>query len=415
MRFNLKSPLFPLSLLILIDHIGYGILYPILVPLFMDTNGILGPDASEYAKSLWYNITLAIFPITLFFGATFLGSLSDQFGRKKVLIICLIGAAISYLLGAIAIDLNHATLLIFSRMAAGLTAGSMPIAQAAIIDISSEENRSSNLGLIILAASLGFVLGPMIGGFFTNTQIASWFNYATPFYVASLLALINTCFLIFCFKETFIPKKKVSFNWYQYVELSLAPFQVKEIRFLSLVYFLIQLGWGFYFQFVAVFLLKKFSFSSQDISVYMTLMGVGFAIGSCFGLRLLNRFFKEKNIAFWSLIAACLTTLLTFLAINVGLNWLLSIMIGTSMSIVYSLMIKFYSQLVSEEKQGWIMGVSEAVISVAFAVTPLLSTYLENLELSLPLVIAFIMFSIGTFLFAFWRSPESLPTAILEK
>lgn len=405
MQLSFKSPLVPLSLLILIDHIGYGILYPILVPLFMGENSILGAEAPEIMKSFWYNMTLAVFPISLFFGATLLGSLSDQYGRKKVLLLCILGAVLSYFLGGLAIDFSSAWLLIFSRCTAGLTAGSMPIAQAAIIDISSEKDRSSNLGLIILAASLGFLMGPLIGGLFANTELVSWFSYSTPFYVASILALINAAFLIYGFKETYVPSIKQSFDWYQYVEVTLAPFKLKEIRFLSLIFFLMQLGWGFYFQFVAVFLLKKFSFSSQDISIYMTMMGLGFAVGSCVAIRWLSRFFSERNLALLALFIASLSTLFTVLGIHISLNWLLSFMMGCSMAMVYSLMIKFYSMTVSEDRQGFIMGVSEAVISVAFAVTPLISTYLENINLSLPLMFATLLLGLGTILFPFWRMP----------
>lgn len=404
---NFKSPLIPLCLLILIDHIGYGILYPILVPLFMDSNGILGPDAPEYLKSLLYNVTLSIFPITLFFGATFLGSLSDQFGRKKVLLICIVGAVFSYLLAGLAVDLNHVPLLIFSRFIAGLTAGSMPIAQAAIIDISEEENRSVNLGYVILAASLGFLVGPLIGGFFANPNWVSWFRYSTPFYVAAVLAFVNVCFLLGYFQESHVAKQKATFRWSECIELSLAPFKFKEIRFLSLIFFLVQLGWGFYFQFVSVYLLKRFNFSSQDIGFFMTIMGIGFAIGSCWALRILTKFFKEITVAIVALCVTALACFLTLIDFQVNFYWLPAFLMGVSMAVVYSLMVKFYSQTVSEDKQGWIMGVSEAVISVAFAVTPLISSYLENINLGLPIQCAFVLLGLGSFLLIFWKVPKT--------
>lgn len=427
MRINLRNPLIPLSLLILIDHIGFGILFPILVPVFMEGNGILGPETPEFMKSLWYNVTLSVFPVALFFGATLLGSLSDQLGRKKVLIFCLLGAILSYFLAGVAIDLKLVPLLILSRFLAGLTAGSMPIAQAAIIDISNEKDRSANLGIIILAASLGFLLGPMIGGFFSDGSIAlsmadflgasfgnfvaknglvSWFNFSTPFFVASLLALINLCFLIFFFKDTYIPKKQKKFNWMESLELTVAPFKTKNIRFLSLIFLLIQFGWGFYFQFVSVFLLKRYQYSSQGISIFMTLMGVGFAFGSCWALRILTKYFEERKVAIGALMVIIPSSLITVCGFHPHLNWLAAFLMGTCMAIVYSLMVTFYSKTVSEDKQGWVMGVSEAVISIAFAITPLASIYLENWDLALPLQLAAIMLTLGTFLFLFWKEPK---------
>lgn len=402
---KLRSPLVPLSLLILIDHIGFGIFFPILVPLFMDPQGILGPDAASQVKSFWYNVTLSVFPVALFFGSTLLGSLSDQFGRKKILILCLLGAILSYFLAGVAIDYMTIPLLIVSRAIAGLAAGSMPIAQAAIVDISDERERGSNLGLIILAASVGFLIGPLLGGFFANANIVSWFSYSTPFYIAALLAFVNLCFLLRFFKETFAPKKAKKFRWQKCVELSIAPFKVKNIRFLSFIFLLVQLGWSFYFQFISLFLLKRYQYSAQDISLFMTLMGIGFAVGSCWALRILSRYFKDITLALASLGIIVFSLLIIITELHLFANWVSSFWVGVGMAVLYSLMIKFFSCLVSEQEQGWIMGVSEAIVSVAWAITPLASTYLENIELSLPLQVATVLLGASMILLCFWKAP----------
>jgi len=403
-HFNLKSPLIPLCLLILIDHIGYGILFPILVPLFMGSEGILVPETTEFARSIWYNVILTIFPITLFFGSTLLGGFSDQFGRKRILIFCLLAAILSYFLTGIAIDLKNIPLLMFSRVLAGLAAGSMPIAQAAIIDISEEKEKAANLSLVILAASVGFLLGPLIGGFFSNSNIVGWFGYSTPFYIASLLAFLNLCFLVFFFKETFVPRNAKPFNLAQCLEYYTAPFFMKNIRYLSLICLFIQLGWSLYFQFVSVFLLKRFEFNSQDISFFMTLMGIGFAIGSCFGLRFFSKFVNDVKLALLSLIVIDLCVLSVAIELHSVAIWVASLLLGITMSMVYSLTIKFFSEVVSEEQQGWIMGVTEAIIAVAWAATPLASAYLEKMSISLPLMVATILFIVSTFMLGGWKN-----------
>lgn len=407
MRLNLKSPLIPLCLLILIDHIGYGILFPILVPVFMGTENIfLGPETSEFMKSFWYNITLTIFPITLLFAATLLGGFSDQFGRKKVLVFCLIAATVSYFLAGIAIEYGCLSLLISSRALAGIAAGSMPIAQAAVIDISTDSEKAANLSLVILAGSVGFLMGPMIGGFFSNTNIVSWFSYATPFYVGSFLAFLNLCFLLVFFKETFIPKEKVPLRLSDCIRLYKAPFVMKNIRYLSLICLFIQLGWSLYFQFVSVFLLKRFEFTAQDISVFMTLMGIGFAIGSCFGLRILSKYMDDLKLALASLVVIDICLFMTAIEFHSMAIWAGSIFLGITMSMVYALTVKFFSETVSAEEQGFIMGVTEAICSAAWATTPLMATYLENMSILLPLSVATALFIASTFMLSYWKNPK---------
>lgn len=403
----LKSPMIPMLLVVLIDHMGFGILFPILVPVFMNDQGILGGEVASLTKSFWYNITLAIFPITLYFGAIFLGRLSDQFGRRKILMICLTGASLSYCLAGIAVDCKWLFLLIASRALAGLTSGSMPIAQAAVIDISSQENRARNLGLVITMGSLGFLMGPLVGGVFANNQILSWFSYATPFYVASLLALINLVFLFCFFKETFVPKQKRSLKWTHCFELIAAPLVVKRLRFLSGIFFLVQVGWSFYFQFIGVFLLKKHQFVSRDISLFMCLIGVGFAIGSTWAIRTLARYFSDINIALGFLLLALFCIFYTSLGTVGVFNWVSACLIGMSMAAVYSLIVKFFSLTVSGEEQGWVMGVSEAICSIAWAITPLLSTYLEDISLVLPFQVATGALVLSLFLLRLWKLPDS--------
>lgn len=406
---NFKNPFVSLSLLILIDHMGFGILYPILVPIFMDSGGgILGVGASEASKSLWYSITLSIFPICVFLSAASVGDFSDQFGRKKVLVLCLFVASIAYALSAIAVDFQNLPLLLLSRVLAGLAAGSMPIAQAAAIDLSTEENKAANLGVIIFMASFGFLLGPLVGAFFTNNAIASWFSYSTPLYFASIMALLNLWMLKF-FNETFIPKKRASVSVIRMLNLLVVPFRMESIRFLACVYLLMQLGWSFYFQFISIFLLKKHAFSAQHIGYFMAVIGIGFAVGSCWVLRIITRYFKDPMVGLLSLSLATLGSFLTLCNLHFVFIWLTAFLLGVSMSVAYSIMVKLFSSLVSKEKQGWIMGVTEAIASVAWATTPLVATYLERFDLSVPITMATLLYLSSVLLLRYWK-----PASILE-
>src|SRR5262245_52001144 len=86
-----------LFLVIIIDQMGITFIFPILTPLFMNpTHSIVPPSMSHEWRDFLYGFCLALYPLLMFFGAPFLGGLSDQMGRKKVLLICLLGSAFSF-------------------------------------------------------------------------------------------------------------------------------------------------------------------------------------------------------------------------------------------------------------------------------------------------------------------------------
>ena len=172
----------PLFLVLFIDSMGLGLVFPILNALVIDPHSnFISYHLDSNARNLLFGFTISIYMFCWFFGAAFLGDLSDQIGRKNALMICLLGACFGYLLSALAVVLNSYLLLLIGRIIAGFTAGSQSIAQAAIVDISLPEHKARNLGLILFFASLGFIVGPMIGGTLSTSSLVSWFNYAMPF------------------------------------------------------------------------------------------------------------------------------------------------------------------------------------------------------------------------------------------
>src|SRR5580658_5552191 len=93
-KFMILAPLF---LVLVIDTMGAGIIFPILSPLFMTpSESILPLATSENMRQFWYGATLTSWALLMFIGAPFLGDLSDRIGRKKVLVLCLVGDALGF-------------------------------------------------------------------------------------------------------------------------------------------------------------------------------------------------------------------------------------------------------------------------------------------------------------------------------
>src|SRR5689334_11256831 len=146
-----SSPLFIIFTTVLVDLIGFGMVIPLI--------GLYGRHYG--ASSLQLSVLGGIFSLMSFLFAPFWGSLSDQFGRRPIIIMSLLGSTASYVIFGLAP--NYWWLLI-SRAVGGIFAANISAAQAYIADVTSTEDRAKGMGLIGAAFGIGFTLGPPVGG-----------------------------------------------------------------------------------------------------------------------------------------------------------------------------------------------------------------------------------------------------------
>jgi len=161
---------------VFLDALGYGLLIPVLPE-------VVGRfDADPARVSRYFGYFIAIYAVVQFVAAPVLGNLSDRYGRRPVLLVSLAGAAIDYLLMAWAPTL---ALLFVGRVISGLTGASMAVAYASLADVSDEESRPGNFGLVAAALGVGLVAGPGVGGALAGAGLTA------PFLVAAGLNLLN--------------------------------------------------------------------------------------------------------------------------------------------------------------------------------------------------------------------------------
>jgi MFS transporter, DHA1 family, tetracycline resistance protein len=381
----------PLLLVLLIDGMGLGLVFPIINGLIFDPRSGFLPASLLTAtmQNLIYGAIVGIFMLCWFFGAAVLGDLSDKIGRKNALLICLFGAFLSYLLSAFAVVFHSLTLLIIGRVIAGFTSGSQPIAQAAIIDLSIEEHKTRNIGYILLALSIGFIVGPLFGGILSDSSIVSWFNFSIPFAFAALMSFLNIGLLWWLFEETFATRHATfAINPYLAITIFTSAFQDKEIRKLSIIFFIFIFGWSSFYSFIAMFLLKLYNFNPTQVSLYMATMGVGFGIGNGY---LSNFFAKRFSLNANTIVSVFLTGIMVLLVATIHselLCWIMIIPIASTVSITYTSILTMFSNQVSSEKQGWVMGVSASILAFVFGIDGILIGIIATWNDILPLSIA---------------------------
>lgn len=401
----------PLFLVLFIDSMGLGLVFPILNSLVLDHHvHFVSANMGVGVRNLLYGLTIGIYMFCWFFGAAFLGDISDQIGRKKSILVCLLGAFVGYLFSALAVVLSSYTLLLVGRIIAGFTAGSQSIAQAAIVDISEPEHKVRNLGLILFFTSLGFMVGPMIGGVLSASKLVSWFNYAMPFYFAAVISLLNAALLLYLFQETFSSTKKVRFKFHYAFEIFFSAFKHEKIRELSIILLVMMFGWSGFYSFISMYLLHVYHFSSLQNGFYMGLMGVGFGIGSGFLVEPLTKRFSLRRCVIVGCLIAALGIVLTIVAPFEICIWFYVLIITISIAVAYSSILTLFSNQVGEDSQGWIMGITGAIMAFAFGINGLLLGLLANVSPEAPLAITTLSLILAAFLMkSIFQDRASLP------
>lgn len=382
----------PLFLVLVIDTMGAGIIFPILSPLFMTpSESILPLATSENVRQLWYGITLTSWAVLMFIGAPFLGDLSDRIGRKKVLVICLVGDALGFVVSGFGIQFGSLSLVIIGRLISGFFSGSQSIAQAVIADISSHQDKIHNMSWIIFANCVGFVVGPIAGGYLADDDIISWFTYSTPFYVAGGLALLNAILLMMALVESYKPKITAPINIIRGLMVFTDAFTNKKVRWHSLALFIIEFTWTIFFVYVPVFVLQRYHYDNIEIAHFMSYMGILFALALTLGIKLCTRFLSYTKTVNINMIAMGLGLILLSTESSSKDFWLYSIPVAVSCSIAYSVLITMCSNRVSHDEQGWVMGVIGAVVAAAFSVGAFAASLLAAVNVYMPFIFAGIL------------------------
>jgi DHA1 family tetracycline resistance protein-like MFS transporter len=183
---------------VLLDVIGWGIIIPVVPNLIKE---LINGDISEAAKyGGWLTFAYAI---TQFIFAPVIGNLSDKYGRRPVLLISLFGFSLDFLLLAYAPTIIW---LFIGRILSGITGASFTTASAYIADVSTNENRAKNFGLMGAAFGLGFIIGPVLGG------LLGQFGTRIPFIAAAILCMLNFLYGYFILPESLDKDKRRPFE-----------------------------------------------------------------------------------------------------------------------------------------------------------------------------------------------------------
>ncbi len=403
-----KISILPIFLTVLIDMIGVGIIIPVFaVILLRPDTGLLPPETAESTRLIMIGFLIAAYPIAQFFGAPILGSLSDRFGRKIILILSLAGTVFGYLLFAYGITANLLIILFLGRILDGFTGGNISIAMSAIADISDAKEKAKNFGLVGMAFGFGFILGPAIGGKLSDSSLVSWFNFATPFWFAAGLTVLNIFFILWKFEETFTSSTKRPMSLLTGFHNIAKAFRLTTLRTMLLVVFLLTLGFNFFTQFFQVFLIQKFAYTQSDIGNIFAFIGLCIAFVQGILTRPLSKRFVPTSImSFCALGLACTLPAL----ILPSESWMLYVLlpfVAVFNGLTYPNANAIISNLADAESQGEVLGINQSMQALAMAIPPIIAGFIVTIDRNLPILTAGVLTLAAWFVFEFaFRRPH---------
>ncbi|MEO0665429.1 MAG: TCR/Tet family MFS transporter [Pseudomonadota bacterium] len=346
-----------------IDAMGIGLILPVLPALIRE---ITGADLGQAA--IWGGIMTTIFAAMQFLFGPVVGSLSDRYGRRPILLGSLAIVAVDFVIMGMA----HAMwLLLLTRIIGGIATSTQSTAAAFIADISPPEQKAANFGLIGAAFGIGFVLGPIIGG------LLGELGPRMPFFAAAGLAALNLIFGYFVLPETVDDRIRRPF------ELSRAnPFgalksvgKLEGVQRLLIIAFIYEFAFIVYPTVWAYFTQERFGWSEGMVGLSLGCFGISMAFVQGVLIRVIMPRFGERA----TIVYGCIFNVVIFSVLGFMTNgWVvLALTPVTALGAVVTPAIQgLMSRKAADNQQGELQGVLTSAKALALILSPLVMTQL---------------------------------------
>jgi len=359
-----------IALLLMTIFIGFGIIIPVM-PLVVQ-------DAGDQFNNF---MLLSVYSLSSFLMSPIWGGLSDRIGRRKIILVGLMGYAVSFFIFGIGED--YLWVLYVSRILGGLFSGAATAcAVAYVADITTPEKRTKAMGLVGMSIGMGFIFGPAIGG------LLSGISLRTPFFASSALALLTFVFAFAVLKESLPPEKRNQAK--NGPRLSRWTAFAGPLKYLYVLSFFVTFtlagleGTMQYFQMV------KFNATSQDIGIMFLISGIVGAIIQGYVIRKYVKPGMESRFIVMGLLLSALGFILILFSSNVWNAAIFMSVFGAGNSLIRPCVTSLITQKTTVD-QGVTTGLNSSMDSLGRIAGPLVGGALYSLSISLPYVIGAVL------------------------
>jgi len=348
---------------VMISSIGFGIIIPVLPDLLKELTGLGNSDAAVYGGWLTF-----VFAVTQFICMPIIGALSDRYGRRPVMLVSLLGLGLDYFIMGLAPTIGF---LFLGRIFAGAFGATFSTANAYIADITPPEKRAQNFGLVGAVFGVGFMLGPVIGGYLGE------YNPRLPFIAAGVFSLINMVYGYIFLPETLTEDNRRPFEWGRanafgvFIQLR----KLKGALGLLTVMLLLAIAHTAYPTVYTFTMNEALGWSSRDVGISLGFFGIASIIVQGGLIRIII----PKIGMFWAAFIGITSYILAFIGFGLAsAGWVIYAMgVFSALAGLYQPSLNnMMSSRLSAKEQGELQGAVGAVQGLALMLGPLPMTYL---------------------------------------
>ena len=356
-----RLPIFVITATVTLDAMGVGLIMPVMPALLREVDG-----GSLAQAAVWGGIMSAAFAVMQFLFGPVVGALSDRWGRRPVLLISLLAMAADYVIMALAGSL---WLLLVGRILGGITAATHSTANAYMADISAPHEKARRFGLLMAGFGVGFVLGPILGGFLAE------YGTRAPFWAAGALALANALLGFAVLGESLPRRRRRRFSWARANPFGAfrAVARLAGVAPLLAVFFLFNVATYVYPAVWAFFLTERFGWGEGTIGLSLGIYGLSYALAMAFLVQPTMARLGPRGTVIFGLAMECVTLVL-IASLTDGRVLLAMIPIAALGSLAMPALQAAMSDSVAPTAQGELQGLLTSVSALAMATAPVLMT-----------------------------------------
>src|SRR5579871_393996 len=275
------TALLPLYFVVFAGYVGYSLMITVFTPMLLRSDSPLIAAGDPMSKrTMLLGFLLCLYPLGQFLGSPIMGSLSDRFGRKPVLLISLCITTVSYAFIAVALTVGSLPLLAAASLIAGLAEANILTAQSAIADVSAPQDRNRLFGYIYMSVSAAYIVGPVVGGKLADPALVHWFSYATPFWMAFGLLAVTLLATALLFSETHpvssrqpMPLMRAFTN----LAAVISDTRLRRLYWLNFLFYLAIFG---FFRCYPMYLVDEYHLGVSRVSEFVAWVGVPIVIAN---------------------------------------------------------------------------------------------------------------------------------------
>lgn len=366
------------------------ITYPLITLIFFDAHSRLFSSTMSFAeRSMWYGLCVSLPNIINIFVAPLLSALSDEFGRRKILLLEILRALSFTLSVGLGIYTGKLALVLLGFAMKGAYARPSPTPLAIIGDIAPKGKKILYMGYLQFATSLGACIGPIIGGYVATRFLFTQLNFSLPFFISAGIALLNASLAFFFIHDTLKKRRFSGANQFSFAAIKQIILHPK-VRQISLILFLIQISWSTYYQFMPPILKAVYHFDSHQLGWFIGMIALWLAVATGLVIKIIHSLLTVRQLLLLSIYLVLIGLFITLLGFGSddALLWLGAVPTAMGDVIAYSCLITLYSDVVEGEKQGKVMGLSFLIVGCAWTLTGFFGGILMSISPLLPLIIA---------------------------